>query len=196
MPANVARCGGDHVRCQAEDGRGACDGEGVRGVVAARGREPGRRRAGQRVEAVEFQGRALRVAGGHPAEQRRGRTVRGRKSLGDRAGVAAQPLWCLVDECVGEDRAGPVGKPVEDGLDAGIADVGDDRGSPRRPAQPRLEGRLDRRPIGEDVRVVPFGAGQDRQRRDGRHRSCRRTRRPRRRTRRRSPTEPWPAGRP
>ena len=84
------------------------------------------------------------------------------------AGVAAEPLWRLVDERVGDDRARPVAQPIDDGRDARVADVGDDRRVRRARAQPGLEGRLDGGPVGEDVRVVPLGAGQDRQRRAGR----------------------------
>jgi hypothetical protein len=66
------------------------------------------------------------VAGLFPVEYR----------SGDRACVPAKPLWRLVDKRVGEDGAVPIGEPVETGFDAGVADVGDDRRSPRRPAQP------------------------------------------------------------
>ena len=55
----------------------------------------------------------------------------------------------------------------------------------------RLERVEDRRLVGEDVRVVPLGRGQDRDGRAVRRRSCRRTRRPRRRTAR--PARPWRA---
>ncbi len=196
MPANVARCVAMAVRCQAEDGRG-------------RRRPPGRspRCGGPRSRAgpsigpasgsrpCELQGRALRVARGHPAEQRRGRAVRGRKSLGDRAGVATQPLWRLVDQRVGAgscraSRQAGRGRPRRRGrrrwrrpsrhAAPGAATT---RRSPRPPPGRR------RRPDGPTRRWSGSPA------RDGRHRSCRRTRRPRRRTRRHSPIEPWPAGR-
>ena len=76
-----------------------------------------------------------------PAEQDRGRAVRGRESFGDRPGVAAQPLRRLVDEGVGEDRAGPVAQSRRATRHPGIADVRDDRGRPAGvPAQPGLEG--------------------------------------------------------
>ena len=85
------------------------------------------------------------------------------KAVGDRPGVATQPLRGLIDQGVGQDRAAPVGQPVEDGLDPRVADVGHDRRATRRAAQPRLEGGDDRSQVGEDIGVVPLGAGQDRQ---------------------------------
>ena len=105
------------------------------------------------------------VGGDDPPEQRRRRSGGRGEPLGDGAGIASESLRCLVHERIGHDRAGPVREALEDRLDAAVADVGDDGRAVRGAAEPGLEGLDDRRLIGEDVRVIPFGAGQDRERR-------------------------------
>ena len=145
MPANVARCVAMSAGRDAQDRGGARDGQRVRRVVPAGGRRAASSAARQ---AGRARGAPRSCPSGSLAVTRPSSAVAGpscrREAVGDRPGVAAQPLRRLIDQGVGQDRAAPVGQPVEDGLDARVADVGHDRRATRRAAQPRLEGR--RRP--------------------------------------------------
>ena len=83
------------------------------------------------------------------------------EALADPADVAAA-LRRGVDDRVGHEPDRGVGEPVEDDLGTRISDVRDEGRAFGHAAEPRLERVGHGALVGEDVRMVPFGAGQDR----------------------------------
>ena len=105
-----------------------------------------------------------RSAADDPPEQRGRRAGGRREPLGDRPRVAAEPLGRLVDAARRRrpSRASRPRRPTTR-LHARVGDVGDERRArrARAGATPRTR-RSTGGPVGEHVRVVPLGAGQDR----------------------------------
>ena len=169
----------------------------LRGVVAAGRGEAHRERAGERVEPVDLEGRAVGVGRDDPAEQRRrpdrrpSRTAR-RSRAGSRRGRGDASTSAYATIATGPAReASTTSSRRPDRRRWRRASP--PSGHPRA-ARPRTR-RSTAAAVGEDVGVVPLGRRSGRRRPAGRHRSCRRTRRPRRRTPRPRPSARSPAGR-
>ena len=141
--------------------------------MAASRRESHGRLAGQRIEAGQFQGRALGIDGHDPADERPRPSAGSGVLLRDAPDDARTRPFGALDEGRRQDRAGPPGQLPHEQLGAWVAHVRDedrrreteDRACRRCGLQPAGERGDDGSPVGKDIRVVPLSACDDR---DGR----------------------------